>query len=175
MRRKAALVALTVALAGCAGEESVERATRTPIDPQRAAMEAPIAFARAPSDGTWTAVPLAATVGLGLGDSLRRQRSAEDLRNPGAWLLNVDLFRGRAGTASALDLIAAEQGPLRITKGPHPHCASGPVPPPEEVADLDRVIVQPRAPDGCLDWWTVDAFVNADGEIEAVTLDLWEP
>ena len=175
MRGRAALFVLCILLTGCAGDRSVERTISTPADPQRAAMNALIAFARAPSDGRWDAVPFAAIVDLGLGDSLRTQRSARELRNPGAWLLTLDLFRARAGMTSALELIAAEQGRLRVTEGPHPHCVSAPVPPPQEVADLDRVVVQPRDPDGCLDWWTVDAFVNGDGEIEAVTLDLWEP
>jgi len=97
------------------------------------------------------------------------------LRQPGAWLLNLDLFRARAGTSSALELIAAEDGRLRVTQGPHPHCASPPVSPPPQDATLDRVVVQPRAPDSCLAWWTVDAYVDDEGKIRAVTLDLWEP
>ena len=166
---------LSVIVAGCAGDESVERTIPTPVDPQRAAFNALIAFARAPSDGRWDAVPFAANVDLGFGDSLRTQRSAQELRNPGAWLFNLDLFRARAGITSALELISAEQGRLRVTEGPHPHCVSPPVPPPEEVAHLDRVAVQPRDTHSCLGWWTVDAFVNDAGKIEAVTFDLWEP
>jgi hypothetical protein len=37
------------------------------------------------------------------------------------------------------------------------------------------VSVQPAAWSTCIIWWTVDAFVDANGEIAAVTLDLWEP
>ena len=186
MRRCAAYVVLAVILAGCGGTESTEppttqpavttQAVTTQADTNRMAMDALIAFARAPSDATWAAVPLADSVGLGLGDTLRARRSARELREPAAWRLNIDLFRARAGTGSALDLIASEQGRLKVTHGPHPHCAtSPPVPPPPQVSDLERVVVQPRNPDGCLDWWTVDAFVDDDGKIRAVTLDLWEP
>lgn len=171
MRRAAAALALAV-LTGCSTGRSTEApAAEAKPDPA----EALIAFARASGDATWAALPLADSVGLGLGDTIRARRTRKELRNPRAWVLGVDLFRGRAGTASALELIADEDGPLALTRGPHPHCASGPVPAPAEVADLVRLVVQPRDADGCLDWWTVDAFVNDDGEIEAVTLDLWEP
>jgi hypothetical protein len=158
---------LAVVLAGCAGDREEE----SPLD----AMEALIAFARTPSDDTSAAVPFADSVGLGLGPTLRARRSRDQLREPAAWKLDVDLFRARAGSASALELIASENRELRVTEGPHPHCASAPVPPPPQVSELERVAVQPRELISCLDWWTVDAFVNADGEIEAVTLDLWEP
>lgn len=160
---------LALTLAGC----EVGADEKPP--PDRGAVAALVAFARAPSEATWRAVPLAPTVVLGLGDSVRARRAAEELRDPGAWTLNVDLFRGRAGTVSALELIRGEGGRLRTVVGPHDHCAAGPVPPPPEAAGLTRLSVQPREPDGCLDWWTVDVFLDADGAIRVVTLDLWEP
>jgi hypothetical protein len=172
LSRSAAYVLLAVLLAGCTWNEAE---TPSQTDTNQAAMEALIAFARAPSNSTWTAVPLADSVGLGLGGTLRARRSARDLREPETWLLSLDLFRARAGTSSALQLIASEEGQVRVTHGPHRHCAAPPIPPPPQVADLERVVVQPREPDGCLDWWTVDAFVDDDGKIRAVTLDLWEP
>jgi hypothetical protein len=170
MMRLLAPIVIALLVAGCNGEDRDSEQPDTDL-----AMETLISFARAPSDTTWGSVPFSESVGLGLGETLRERHAPRDLRDPSAWQLGVDLFRGRAGTASALDLIASEQGALRVTKGPHPHCAAPPVPPPPQVADLRRVVVQPRDPDGCLDWWTVDAFVNDNGEIEAVTIDLWEP
>ena len=179
MKSQVGYIVLAVVLAGCGYTQSEDAPAgptgSTNAQANRAAMDALVAFARAPTDTTWAAIPLADTVELGLGETLHTRRSARELREPGAWLLNLDLFRARAGTSSALELIAAEQGRLRVTKGPHPHCASPPVPPPPQVSDLERVVVQPLDADGCLDWWTVDAFMNARGEIEAVTLDLWEP
>jgi len=169
MRRSAVYILLGVLLAGCMAEER-ERA-----DPSRRAMDALIAFARAPSDATWAAVPLAESVDLGLADVFYLRLSARQLRNPRAWTLSVDGFRGRAGSASAVALIAAEDGRLRVTRGPHRHCAAPPEPEPPQVTPLERVVVQPRDADGCLDWWTVDAFVDDEGKIRAVTLDLWEP
>ncbi|MBA2384277.1 MAG: hypothetical protein H0V68_06395 [Actinobacteria bacterium] len=138
-------------------------------------MEALIAFARTQRDAAWADVPLAATVDLGLADTFYVRREARELREPGAWAVAVEPFRGRAGTYSALDLIAQEDGPLQVTHGPHPHCASPPVPAPAQMSPHRRVAVQPSDADGCLDWWTVDAFVDRRGKIRAVTLDLWEP
>jgi hypothetical protein len=173
VRLGAASLLLAAALAGCGGGSGEPPAEVVP--PEVAVMDALIAFARAPSDSTFASLPLADSVGLGLGGEIRARRSARELQQPGAWQLDVDLFRGRAGTASAIDLIADEPGRLRVFVGPHPHCVATAVPAPPQVTDLERVVVQPRDPDGCLDWWTVDAFVNPAGKIEAVTLDLWEP
>jgi hypothetical protein len=164
-------LALALALAGCdlgAGEPE-------PARPDRSAIDALVAFARDPGDATWRALPLASEVALGLGDTVRARRSASALRDPDGWVLNVDLFRARAGTASALELIDSEDGELRVLAGPHRHCAAAPVPPPPEAAGLSRIAVQPREPDGCLDWWTVDVFLDGEGKITVVTLDLWEP
>lgn len=123
-------------------------------------------------------------VWLGLADRLLVRRSPEELADPQAWILDDEGFRGEGeqgfrgyvGPFSALDLLS-EAERVTVSIGPHRHCASPPVPPPEEMADLRRVSVQPRFEEAysCLDWWTVDLFVTADGEIAAVTLDLWEP
>ena len=174
MSRVLTSVLVAVVLAGCGGNDEPQ-VTVEAVPPEVRVMDALIAFAQAPSDSTWNALPLADEVGLGLGRELREHRSARELRQPEAWKLDVDLFRGRAGDSSAIDLIADEPGRLRVTVGPHPHCAATAVPAPPQVAHLERVVVQPRDADGCLDWWTVDAFVNSAGQIEAVTLDLWEP
>ena len=165
------LVAQVVALVSACREEDERQSSR----PTRNTAESLILFARSPSEETWEAVPLAATVRLGLADDLILERSADELRDPEKWRLALSLFRGRSGTSSALELIASERGPLRKSEGRHRHCVSPRMPPPPSVARLRRVWIQPAAPGGCLAWWTVDAFVNHDGEIKAVTIDLWEP
>jgi hypothetical protein len=131
-------------------------------------------FARSPGAGPLNAIPLAERVRLGLGDRLVTERTPLDLLRPDAWVLQANPFRGHVGPFSALDLIA-RNGPTTISAGPHPNCASSPVPAPTNLVGLRRVSVQPKGIDTCVLWWTVDLFLSDTGRIEAVTLDLWEP
>lgn len=89
-------------------------------------------------------------------------------------MLQANVFRGHVGPFSALDLIV-KNVPMTISVGPHPHCASSPVPAPAKFVGARRVSVQPKDIASCLMWWTVDVFVSTTGRVEAVTLDLWEP
>jgi len=132
------------------------------------------AFARAPDAGTLAGVPFAEKVRLGLSDRIVTERASLDLVRPDAWVLQEVPFRGRVGPFSARDLLATNV-PTTISVGPHPHCASPPVPPPADLVGSRRVSVQPTGIDTCLLWWTVDLFVSPAGRIEAVTLDLWDP
>jgi hypothetical protein len=124
-------------------------------------------------DGVW----------LGLADRLIVRRSPEELGRPRAWRLAADGFRGFVGPFSALDQLSA-WGPdsarpfvreASVTVGPHPHCASPPVPAPVEMAELRRLSVQPIGELACPAWWTVDLFVEPGGAIAAITLDRYEP
>jgi hypothetical protein len=140
----------------------------------RALMARLVAFARNPSDRTWVRVPFAQRVGLGIGRRLRRTSAASELVDPAAWFVPSGTFRGYVGPFSPLDLLR-RRGRLAVSVGPHPHCASPPVPAPRQLASLRRVSVGPRSVASCLRWFTVDAFVNESGRIAAITLDLWEP
>lgn len=111
---------------------------------------------------------------LGLADRLIVRRSAEELADAKVWRLRAELFRAYVGPFSALDLLV-DSGPRVVSVGSHPHCASPPMPPPAKVAHLRRVSVQPEDTESCLQWFTVDLFMNPGGMIAAVTLDLWEP
>ena len=156
-----------------------------PTKEERELMRALIRFARSPGAESLDAVPFAEKVWLGLGRHLHLERPRDELADPAGWVLSARLFRAWVGPFSALDLLAGrddrhgpgppETSPGEVRVGPHPHCASPPVPPPSRVKDLRRVSVQAAGGDSCITWWTVDAFVNGNGEIAAVTLDLWEP
>lgn len=138
-------------------------------------VEAFVAFARSPDADSAAAVPFAADrMGLGLADRILVERSVDDLHDPSAWRLRWEAFRGHVGPFSALEL-AAEERPLEISIGPHPHCASPPMPAPQGLEEARRISFQPTDIDSCLQWWTVDLFVSGDGDVEAVTMDLWEP
>jgi hypothetical protein len=102
------------------------------------------------------------------------ERASLDLLHRAAWVLSADPFRGQVGPFSALELLGRNV-PTTISVGPHPHCASAPMPPPTDLVGSRRVSIQPKDIDTCLLWWTVDLFVSSTGRSEAVTLDLWEP
>lgn len=196
--RSAATLALVFIVAGCVSERSGPTtppgptstdATRpsgaatppttagpleTPTAAEQGLARALAEFARAPGAGTLGAVPLADRVRLGLSDRLITERASVDLVRRDAWVLSADSFRGQVGPFSALELLARNV-PTTISVGPHTHCASPPMPPPAELAQLRRVSVQPKDIDTCLRWWTVDLFVSPAGRIEAITLDLWDP
>jgi hypothetical protein len=147
-------------------------ATASPQDEQF--VRTIIEFARAPGTARLTAIPFAEKVKLGLSDRIVMERARSEFVQADAWVLRADIFRGRYGPFSLLELLARD-GPTTISVGPHPHCASSPVPPPTEFASARRLSVQPTGIDTCLFWWTVDLFVSPAGRIEAITLDLWDP
>lgn len=133
-------------------------------------------FAKDPTAGTAAKVPFADEVALGLASQIHANVAHTHIADEALWSIDVEYFRAYAGPFSALD-VAADSGEVVVLLGEHPHCASPPVPPPAELAELRRVSVQP-APgpiDSCIQWWTIDLFVTPDGEVVAVTLDLWEP
>lgn len=133
-------------------------------------------FARTSDPGVLDDVRFTQTVGLGLGSAIVVEVPREDLDAVHRWQIDVEFHRAYVGPFSALDLLG-QQVATDITVGEHPHCASAPVAPPDEHAMNIRVSVQPAAAaiDSCLQWWTVDVFVTPEGEISAITLDLWEP
>jgi hypothetical protein len=161
---------------GGGGDSSAQGAEASPTARDRAIVRKLVAFARSPSESTWSEVPFADRVALGLGPRLVETRPASELVDPRAWRLDARDFRGYVGPFSALELLA-ENRRLEVSVGPHPHCVSPPVRPPRQVAYLRRLAAAPPPESGtsCLQWFTVDAFVTADGRIAAVTLDAWEP
>ena len=148
-----------------------------------------VAFATDPSDETWASVPFADRVQLGLGERLLETHTAHELRDPVAWFLDVDHFRGRVGRPGMFSSLAVlrpmivfqtTDPPVRVNgleygEGSHRRCASPPRPPPRAVLGLRRLSIQPQEPASCLRWFAVDVFVDESGDIRAVTLDLWEP
>lgn len=148
------------------------------------------AFARHPRIKTARRLPWSpAGVRLGLGSELLADLDPSRRHTPTSWRISSPNFRGHTGPFSALRTLRlhVEQtgpeapqrlsGDLQVTVGPHPHCASPPEPPPRGMEAMRRVSVQPADDSitSCLDWFTVDLFLDTGGDIAAVTLDLWEP
>lgn len=164
MRVLAVAVLIAVALPAC-----------RPDDGDDETLDALVAFARAPSDDTWAALPLADDIELGLGHHLRERRVASALRDPAAWQLEAPrFFRAYGGPFSALTLLADNED-LRYVDGSYPRCASPPAAPHRGLASLHRRSIQPRETDSCLQWFAVDVYLTDGDEIAAVTLDLCEP
>lgn len=158
-----------------------------PSEDDRDLAGALVALATTPDPETLAAVRFAPEVALGLGRRLETARPRDRLARSAGWSIDARSFRAHAGPFNALELVAAQAtdpplGPARglaafaVTIGTHPRCAGPPVPAPRGLEDLRRVSLQPATGtiDGCLEWFTVDLFVDHDG-IVAVTLDLWEP
>jgi len=143
-----------------------------PSEQDLALAEAFVDFAAGPNPDTAAQVPFADLVEIGLGPDALKVLSGDDLADPSAWVFDTEFFRAYTGPFSALTLV---KEPFTVTIGTHPHCASPPVAPPSGFETYRRVSLQPETATSCLEWWTVDLFVSADGTIGAVTLDLYEP
>lgn len=115
---------------------------------------------------------LAPKVGVGLAGRIVRTVEAADLADAAEWVIDEEGFRARTGPFSALDLVAGES---TITVGPHARCVSPPVAAPEGFSQHRRVSLQPVGATSCLEWSSVDLFIDTDGRIAAITLDLFEP
>jgi hypothetical protein len=139
-------------------------------------VEAFVEFARQPGAETYARLPLSDPVRLGLGPQIIRTVDSESLDDPEEWVLEVPVFRAYTGPFSPLvQLQALDEYAVEV--GEHAHCAGPAQPPPRGLEDLRRISVQHlgESMDTCLDWTTVDFFVNPSGQVEAVTMDLWEP
>lgn len=150
-----------------------------------------VAFALDPRASALQTLPLPPEgARLGLGEDLIQGLAPDEADDPASWRITTDTgFRGYVGPFSALKTVRSHvqgrdgdsgprnSGDITVSAGPHPHCASPPVPAPSGLADKRRVSVQPADDSitSCLAWFSVDFFLDSNRDIVAVTLDLWEP
>lgn len=116
--------------------------------------------------------PPAPEVSLGLGYQIIRRYDGEG--HPRSWRLPGP-FAGRTGPFSVLDVVAGSDGTYRLLVGRHPRCVGPPIAPSPELTGLRQLSIQPRSWETCLQWWSVDLFINDVGQIQAITLDYWDP
>lgn len=161
---------------------NMDDAGEWPTPHERLVLESLVAFAITGDGSIIDAVPFTDDVALGLGSDVLAHVRANELADPAAWSLQRDGFRGHAGPFSAVDTLARWDAlpgqsvrEIRISIGEHPHCASPAVAPPAELATLRHLSLQPIGQTSCLAWWSVDAYLTADGRIAGITLDVWEP
>ena len=154
----------------------------TPVEPaDRALADALLAFAAQPGPATAAPLRLAPVVWLGLGENLFAAVPGRTLADPAGWEIDVDAF-GRLGPLDALQpvrrhLRAAGADDVRVSVGPHPRCVGPRSAVPSRFRTARQVVLRPtsRSIDSCLQWWSVDLFVGADGLVRGVSLQLWEP
>ncbi len=115
-----------------------------------------------------------AGVVLGLGDQHTVTRSPAELADPAQWILDVEDFRARTGPFSALAALT-EAGDVTWSAGPHDHCASPPMPILSELGDARQLSIQPTEVTSCIEWFTVDVFLDDSGAVIAIVFDTWEP
>ncbi|MBA2445642.1 MAG: hypothetical protein H0V49_09965 [Nocardioidaceae bacterium] len=137
-----------------------------------------------------SALPFASTVHLGLGDRLRASLATDALVDPAQWQLPLRGFRAAMGRMSALELLANEvrdhpssRRLFRLSTRPHGPCVSAVITAaPPTLEELRQISIQPvsAATESCLQWWSVDLFLDPEGSpgagtIRGVTIDSWEP
>lgn len=132
------------------------------------------AFAADPTPQTADALPFADSVRLGLGPRLLSDVSGADAGDAAAWQIDEDVWRAYEGPFSALKVIGDHGSDLSFGAGKHQHCASAPQPIAKPLRGMRHLWIQPTDTDSCLDWFTVDLYLN-QGRIEAVTTDMFEP
>ena len=157
------------------GESFTVDSTADPFQPTEAELDkaiALVAFARALDGATVANIGFAEEVTLGLGDRLTYTVVADTLEDPDGWLLNVDEYDGYVGPFSALNLLRA---PFEVTVGPHARCVAPPTAAPEGMATYRQLSIQTTGATSCLEWWAVDLYLNPNGEIAALVLDLYGP
>lgn len=155
--------------------------TTTTTEPSPSAQQDALAahlvdFAREPSDLTFAQLPFADDVELALGGDVVAHRPGNQLRSPAAWDIDLAGFRARTGIDSVLRELAG-QPEVTVTGEPHQPCNGAITPAPPAADGMALVSIQPTHPrdDGCLDWYAADLFLDTDGNIAVVSLDLYEP
>ncbi|MDH3296226.1 MAG: Gmad2 immunoglobulin-like domain-containing protein, partial [Acidimicrobiia bacterium] len=138
------------------------------------AARALVAFAQGGSFGD---LPLAETVTLSLGLDEQMSRSRTELVDRDAWTFDAgEGFGGFSGPFNLLDTLDGPGGrQVEYSAGPIPFCAAPPKVWPVEWQALDQVNIEPVGIDSCIAWYGISLFLNSDGDIEVIVLDLFGP
>ncbi len=96
-----------------------------------------------------------------------------DPGDPSSWLIDTAEWNGYAGPFDVLGPLRSEAGITTTLVGPQPHCAGPPLDTPWP--SVRRLSIQPTGTTSCLEWYAIDVFLDGDGAITRLMLDLWEP
>ena len=115
-------------------------------------------------------VGFADTVAISLGNN--HESVVLDVNDPAAWVIAADEWNGYAGPFDVLGPLRSEAGITITLVGPQPHCAGPALDP---WVAFRQLSIQPAGITSCLEWYSIDVFLDASGDIERIRLDLWEP
>lgn len=147
----------------------------TPLLPQESALLNSVrAFALGDPDARVPFSPDGVDVWLGQGLATRIDSDALD--DPASWTVPLDGAFGRDGDVSALDLLAGAST-LQAVNQDHASCAGAIASrPPGLESDTRLAWVSVLEPgQSCLDWFSVDLYLDDRGVVTAVQVYLWEP
>ena len=126
-------------------------------------------------EGAFNDLPFADEVTLVFGSKAYARRDSAVLFQRLAWEISAADFADYSGPFNLIDFVPS---PSQVVVGPHARCASAiPIPAPPELADYRRVGILPDegSVDSCVNWSAIDLFVDDDGLIRGVGLDLVGP
>lgn len=126
------------------------------------------------SQATVSQIDFAPVVALGYSGLIAKRVPQAELADAHAWNLEGS-YGGISGPLSALELLGDMDGHFTVAVGPHPRCVGSVVQPPAELVDYRHVAVTPNEPESCLSWASVDVFRDAQGQVVAVLLDVFDP
>lgn len=131
------------------------------------------------ADGEKRLGPFDTPISLGLGNKLVRTISPTESTRDAAWVLALDGYAQRDGTVSALKLLRqnADNRHIETDASMDEICPDDD--PGEAPSALTgggtRVSIQPRRSNICLNWWSVDLYINDVGQVVGVNVSLGSP
>ena len=129
-------------------------------------------FANNPTGGG----PFDTPISLGLGGRLVKTITTEESYDEDAWVIDVTDYAERDGTVSALELLRQSDGNFRVVTGEHRGCPGPGAKAPLDLSGGGRLLsIQPRQFDSCIDWWSVDLYVNDVQQVVGVDVHLGSP
>jgi hypothetical protein len=127
-------------------------------------------FARGDSPGG----PFDTRVGLGSQGSF--VRSIDPTGTAGDWEVPPPTDSGISGSLSALRMIRQFAGSLQLTSDSHVVCATRPATGPSVLTGGgDLVSIQPPGTSSCLQWFSIDLYVDDVGHVVGVDLRVGSP
>lgn len=148
------------------------------------ALSALVEFAADPRSTTFARLPLAPQVALGLGNEIHRRVDAKALGEPSAWVVptpgsaalhwswSLSALRPLRAGLNGQDI--GSDPAYRVTSGPDRGCITR-TGPPDDLRGLRQLNIEPAKTRSCVEWYVVRVYLDANDNISAVLVDIFEP